>query len=176
MEKTITHDFLLIMNNLRKLTSKHHQKDMVHQGEFMMLGAIYNCLEEKSESNIEEPGVKVSELSNIIHSTKPATSKMLRALEEKGYIERISDKKDRRVVYIRLSVVGEKKMKEAFNRMHDFADRTIKRLGEEDAKELIRMLNKFYKAVEEELKEKSPDAKDTMNYDSEQKKEEIERS
>lgn len=176
MDKTITHDFLLIINNLRKLTNKHHHKDMVHQGEFMMLGAINNCLEEKKENNINEPGVKVSELSCTVHSTKPATSKMLRALEEKGYIERISDDKDRRVVYIRLSADGEKKLKEAFNRMHHFADRTIKRLGEEDAKELIRMLKKFYEAVDEELKEKSPDTKDTMNNDLEQKKEEIERS
>ncbi|MGB8455193.1 MAG: MarR family transcriptional regulator [Anaerocolumna sp.] len=176
MDKTITHDFLLIINNLRKLTNMNHHKDMVHQGEFMMLGAIHNCMEEKRENNIDEPGIKVSELSCIVHSTKPATSKMLRALEEKNYIERISDKKDRRIVYIRLSVIGEKKLKEAFNRKHLFADRMIKRMGEEDAKELIHMLNKFYDAMNEELKEKSLDTKETMDHESEQKKEEIERS
>lgn len=153
MEKTITHDFLVIMNKLRKLTKQHHHKDMVHQGEFMMLGAIHSCMEEKDENHIDEPGVKVSELSEIVHSTKPATSKMLSALEEKGYIERISDKKDRRVVYIRLSAPGEKKLKDAFVFMHDFADRTITRLGEEDAKELIRIMNKLYDAVFEEMAE-----------------------
>ncbi len=166
MEKTITHDFLVIMNNLRKLTHKHHHKDMVHQGEFMMLGAIHNCMEEKGENHIEEPGVKVSELSGIVHSTKPATSKMLAALEEKGYIERIPDKKDRRVVYIRLSAVGEKKIKEAFAKMHDIAYRTIDRLGEEDARELIRILNKFYDALITEITEKSGDTKQKENTEN----------
>ena len=153
MEKNITHEFLVIMNKLRKLTHKHHSKNMVHQGEFMMLGAIHNCMEDNRISHKEEPGVKVSELSSIVHSTKPATSKMLNALEEKGYIERISDKKDRRVVYIRLSLSGEKIIKESLHRMHDFADRTIKRMGEEDAKDFICLLNKFYDAVYEEMKE-----------------------
>lgn len=89
----------------------------------------------------------------MIHSTKPATSKMLKALEDKGYIERISDKKDRRVVYIQLSAAGEKIIKESFHIMHAFADRTIKRMGEEDAKDFINLLNKFYDAVYEEMKD-----------------------
>lgn len=170
MEKTITHDFLVVLNKLRKLTNKqHHNKGMVHHGEFMMLGAIHNCMEEKLENHIEDPGVKVSELSELVHSTKPATSKMLNALEEKGYIERISDKRDRRVVYIRLSAAGEKKIKEAFSRMHDFAEHTISRMGEEDAKDLIRILNKFYDAAYEEImewKEKSCQKTDKKDMES----------
>ncbi|WMJ89404.1 MarR family winged helix-turn-helix transcriptional regulator [Anaerocolumna sp. MB42-C2] len=153
MEKNITHEFLSVMNKLRKLTHKHHPKDMVHQGEFMMLGAIHGCMEENKLNQKDVPGVKVSELSDMIHSTKPATSKMLKALEDKGYIERISDKKDRRVVYIQLSAAGEKIIKESFHIMHAFADRTIKRMGEEDAKDFINLLNKFYDAVYEEMKD-----------------------
>ncbi len=107
----------------------------------------------KLETHIEDPGVKVSELSEMVHSTKPATSKMLKALEEKGYIERISDKKDRRVVYIRLSSTGEKKIREAFVRMQDFAEHTINRLGEDDSRELVRILNKFCDAAYEEIAE-----------------------
>ena len=171
MEKTITHDFLVVMNKLRKLTNKHHHphKDMVHHGEFMMLGAIHNCMEEKLENHIEDPGVKVSELSEMVHSTKPATSKMLKALEEKGYIERISDKKDRRVVYIRLSSTGEKKIREAFVRMQDFAEHTINRLGEDDSRELVRILNKFCDAAYEEIaewKEKSCKKADQKDMES----------
>ncbi len=153
MEKAITHEFLVIMDKLHKLMNKNHPKNMVHRGEFMMLGAIHGCMQEKISKDINEPGIKVSELSSRLHSTNPATSKMLNVLEEKGYIERVPDKKDRRVVYIRLSAGGERLIKEALHRMHLFADRTIKRLGEEDAKELIRILNKFYDAVNEELKE-----------------------
>lgn len=156
MEKKLTHDFMEVMNKLRKLTHRQHyfHKDMVHNSEFMMLKAIHKCLEEKKENHINEPGVKVSELSQMVHSTKPATSKMLNTLEEKGYIERISDKKDRRVVYIRLSMAGEKKIEEACVHLYDFAQSTIKRLGEEDAKELIRILNKFCDVIYEEIEER----------------------
>ncbi len=160
MEKNITHEFIMVMNKLRKLTHKHHSKDMVHQGEFMMLGAIHGCMEENRANQKNDPGVKVSELSDRIHSTKPATSKMLNALEEKGYIERISDKKDRRVVYIRLSAAGEKIIKESLHRMHIFAECTIKRMGEEDAKDFIHLLNKFYDAVYEEMKDMKRDKED----------------
>jgi len=157
MDKSLGHEFIEIINNLRKLTHKHQPSNKIHTGEFMMLGAIRGGIEDKRERHIEEPGIKVGELSELIHSTKPATSKMLKQVEEKGYIERVADKKDRRVVYIRLSDSGEIIMKDAMKRMGDFTNRTIKRLGEEDTKELIRLLKKFYQAFSEELNEKHTD-------------------
>lgn len=170
MDKSISYEFVVIMNKLRKLTHKYHPKGMVHPGEFMMLGAIHGYMKEKhagcgkesikkeddrKENEYNEPGVKISDLSEMIHSTKPATSKMLNILEEKGYIERIADKKDRRVVYVRLSNEGEKIITDAFKQMYEFADNTISRMGESDAKELIRLMNVFLKSLEDVVHEKS---------------------
>ena len=43
--------------------------------------------------------VTPTELSEVMEVTKPAISKMLNVLEDKGYIERQQDSKDRRAVY-----------------------------------------------------------------------------
>lgn len=162
MEKSLAQDFILIMNRWKKLIHKIQSKHKrsVFPGEFMMLNAInqkINCLKEKDS---EKLGVKVSELSENLHSTMPATSKMLKNLEDKGYILRITDTKDRRVVYINLTESGTAIIKNAFAEMHDLSMKAITRLGEEDAKELIRILNKFYEAMDTELCEadyKEPD-------------------
>lgn len=165
MDKSIGHEFLIVLNNIRKLTHMHHPKLKIHMGEFMMLGAIHGCLNENNEKQVETNGVKVGEISKLIHSTKPATSKMLKALEEKGYVERITDSKDRRVVFIRLTQAGETVIKDTIKMMDDFTLRTVHRMGEEDAKELIRLMKIFYQAMYEEIRENSQN-NDTQNNDT----------
>lgn len=162
MEKSLAQDFILIMNKWKKLIHKIQSKNKtsVFPAEFMMLNAIHQKINCIKVNNSEEPGVKVSELSENLHSTMPATSKMLKNLEDKGYIFRITDTKDRRVVYINLTESGTAIIKNAFGKMQDLSMKAIIRLGEEDAKELIRILNKFYDAMDSELYEadmKDPD-------------------
>ena len=155
MDNTLAQDFIVIMNKWKKLIHKIQpkNKNSVFPGEYMMLNAIYQKIQCISQKNMEVPGVKVSELSEKLHSSKPATSKMLKNLEDKGYILRITDTKDRRVVYINLTESGTAIIKEAFTRMHDFSMKAMVRLGEQDAKEMIRILNKFYDAMNTEIQE-----------------------
>lgn len=163
MDKTLTYEFLEVMNNFRKLAGQHPSKSKVHMGEFMMLGVIHSLMAENKKKHRDEPGVKVGDLSESMHASKPATSKMLSVIEKKGYIERVADSKDRRVVYIRLSGTGEVLMKDAMDKLHFFAEHTIEKLGEDDAKELIRLLRKLYQTVLEEIKEFKHFDKKTMD-------------
>jgi DNA-binding MarR family transcriptional regulator len=159
MEKTLTYEFLEVMNNFRKLAGQYHSKVKIHMGEFMMLRVIQKCMEEHRRNHIDEPGIKVGELSNTMKTSKPATSKMLSVIEGKGYIKRVADPKDRRVVYIQITENGEKIIKHAQKMLHHWAEYTIERLGEEDAKELLRLLRKMYDTITEELKGFIPDDK-----------------
>lgn len=153
MDNTLTQDFILIMNKWKKLIHKIQSKNKktVFPAEFMMLNAIKQKIICINEKNSDEPGVKVSDLSEELHSTMPATSKMLKNLEDKGYILRITDTKDRRVVYINLTESGTLIIKDAFVKLHDISKKAIMRLGESDANELIRILNKLYEAMNTEL-------------------------
>ncbi len=154
-EGTMSHELFTSFNNVRKLMGKVHTNRVLYPAEFMMLGAIHHgagrCGDTKREEG--EPGLKVSELSKMVHSTKSATSKMLKGLEEKNYIERITDTKDRRVVYIVLTETGEKIIQDSTKRLYEFTDKTIQKLGEEDTKNLIQNLNRLYDSMKEVLKE-----------------------
>ncbi len=157
MENTVSYEFLEVMNNFRKLGIQHHSKTKVHMGELMMLRVIQCYTKKMDIKNIEEIGIKVGELSKRLGATMPATSKMLNVLERKGYIEKVPDAKDRRIVYIRLSEKGEKIVKGASNMLHLFTEHTIEKLGEEDARELLRLLRKLYQIITEDFKDISPD-------------------
>lgn len=154
-EGTINHEFITTLNKVRKLMLRLHGNRSLYPAEFMMLGAIHHggrhC--EKKEEATNELGVRVSELSKMVHSTKSATSKMLKALEEKGYIKRITDTKDRRVVYICLTEKGDEIIQESISHLRVFTDNTILKMGEENTRSLIDKLNKFYDAMAEVLEE-----------------------
>jgi DNA-binding MarR family transcriptional regulator len=153
MDIEITREFVTVIGKVKKLFQRNKPQGSVHSGEFMMLGAISHCMEDILERNPDAPGVMVSELVERTHSSKSAASKMLRTLEEKGYTERVTDKKDRRVVYVKLSKSGEQILQNAFEHLQNFADKTLKKLGEEDGREFVRILNKFYQILYDEMKE-----------------------
>ncbi len=151
MDKQISHEFASLMNKVKKLNHKYHARMPIHPGEFMMLDTIYDYLKESKLNNEQIQGIKVSELSELIHSTKPATSKMLKALEEKSYICRLPDLKDKRIVYICLTQEGEKIIYNAKCVMQNFINRILSKLGEDEAKEFTRLFNLFYLAMYDEL-------------------------
>lgn len=155
IEGTITQELYTAFNNVRKLMGKVHNNKVLYPGEFMMLGAIHHGFcrdgEEKRQEGV--PGVRISELCRMVHSTKSATSKMLKGLEEKNYIERITDTKDRRVVYIVLTETGNKIIQDSTKRMQEFTDKTIQKMGEEDTRKLIQILKRLYDSMDEVIKE-----------------------
>lgn len=160
MDKSLSHEFIEVMSKMRKLTGKYHAGGCLHPGEFMMLSAINQFSEELKKNNIDQPGVKVGDLSEVIHSSKSATSKMLKTIEDKGYIERVVDSTDRRIVYVTLSTKGKEIIHHAISAMKYFADCTIEKLGEEDTRDLIRLLNKFYQAMSDVISENNMDHKE----------------
>ena len=91
--------FDVIMRLKRQSHGNIKLKDL-YAGEFMALRIIYKL---KMNEEKDSLGVKTSDISNCMFMKKPATSKMLNNLEDKGYIIRLSDKKDRRITYIDLT-------------------------------------------------------------------------
>lgn len=146
-ENTIK-DFFSVVNAIRKSKYKHKVSEISHV-EFFMMGAIYSgkkikFLEEKSEK-----GIKISELTKIMKGSKSATSKMLRSLEEKEYIIRILDERDKRNVYIKLSAKGEAAFLQAINSMNQYVEALIDKMGIEDIEQLISLLNKLCRVMDE---------------------------
>ncbi len=92
------------MNNgniekIHDLMQKFHKLNMnrkitgggIARREIMMLKMI-------KMNSFENEGVTISALSELIDISKPAVSQMINTLEDKGYVERITTKSDRRRV------------------------------------------------------------------------------
>lgn len=142
-------EFISILHKMKCLMHKARPVKSIPHGEFMLLTAIDHAIQKHAEKT---PGIKVSELAKRMEVTMPAVSKMLSLVEEKNYIERITDRSDRRVVYINLTDNGKNIIETASEKMEEMTNRVLGAMGEEDTETLVRLLNKLYIILERENK------------------------
>lgn len=125
----------------------HLAFDGLTKGEFFILNLIYD----HGRQNPEAEGMYVSELLRATHATPPAVSRMLRGMEEKGYVERVVDRSDRRTTYIVLTAQGIALRKEAERRALDFTGRVIDQMGMADIEQLLSLWRRMRDIVQQEL-------------------------
>jgi len=92
-------------------------------------------------------GVTNSTLSELLEISKSAVSQMINALEDKAYVERLTTKNDRRLVYIRLTVSGEQRLEQQLQALLQRMAEIFDRMGREDTEDLLRLLEKLYLIV-----------------------------
>ena len=138
------HDFMSVSHKMKKLIANRTTRSELYQGEYMMLNAIQHMIACNKKNEEALPGAKVGDISKNLYLSKSATSKMLRSLEEKGYIERTTTPKDRRNVYVHLSQKGEKLITESKENMSQFAIDVIEELGIEKMDEFLQLMNELY--------------------------------
>ncbi|MGE7921092.1 MarR family winged helix-turn-helix transcriptional regulator [Viridibacillus sp. NPDC093762] len=98
----------------------------------------YNILE---SITVSQKPVTPSEISDCQHLSMPNTSRELKKLSEKNLIEKLSDTKDRRKQYIRLSKNGEAMMNETFKLVESRFQNRIKHASVEDLEDIDRALD-----------------------------------
>jgi DNA-binding MarR family transcriptional regulator len=132
-------ELLRVFRRFRKLNQKARPFGKCHPGAFYMLTGVRGMC----EANPDMPGVSIGELAGFMEVSMPAVSKMVRNLEEKKLVKRITDPGNRRVVYVRLTEDGEKILLEA-EKQEMIKIRNVARcLGEEDTNHLIRIMKKL---------------------------------
>ncbi|AEB06183.1 transcriptional regulator, MarR family [Coriobacterium glomerans PW2] len=85
-----------------------------------------------------------SELAGRLGYTRGRMSHILDALESKGYIRRVQDERDRRRVIVSISDEGRRYAAERYAESVAALAHQLSALGEHDANELVRILNKAY--------------------------------
>ena len=104
-------------------------------------------------SRISKSGdVKVSDIARYLELSAPAVSRTMKALEEKEYIERQTDKQDRRDTFVKLTTKGEEQQKDWMKSFEEFSEAIFARLGDEKSNKLLEDLEAFVKASKEEMK------------------------
>lgn len=141
-------EFLDSIAKIKKLAHRYKKTEEFQPVMMMTMKIIYNdYLNNKENENYY--GLKTSELTKKMCITKPATSKMLNVMEEKGYIERTSNKSDRRVVYVKITKEGEEFLKNQNRNFEKFTCKIVEKMGEEDTDNFIRLFGKLYDIIEE---------------------------
>ncbi|MEG0855167.1 MAG: MarR family transcriptional regulator [Terrisporobacter sp.] len=146
-------EFLNSIAKIKKLAHKQKKSNDFHPAMLMTLKTIW-CNYEDNKLDENYCGMKTSDLTKDLCITKPATSKALNILEEKNYIERTSNKSDRRIVYVKLTSEGENFLKDQNKKFENFTCNIIEKMGEEDTDNLISLFGKLYDVIEELQSEK----------------------
>ena len=139
MEREQVKDFLHIVNKIVRISNNNVNFGYVPRAEFFCMSMILSYC----THNDSVKGITVTQLAQIMEMSRAATSKLLRVLEGKGYIKRIHDEHDRRVVYIYLSEDGEKLLKHAMESTESKYIEFLGKMGEKDSAELMRLTKKL---------------------------------
>lgn len=135
-----------------KLLDPHDILCSIPKSEFFTLGAIINennpCIEERP---FETEEVRVCEIAEKLRISPPAVSRILRHLEEKGYISRTVDNSDRRNTFVKATKLGEQIFNSNLNEMSDFIDKTLTHLEPDEVDDFLFLLNKLYNGIKLEI-------------------------
>ncbi len=137
-DQTITRRLLEAQHNFLK-AQKSVSFPELSKSEFYMLEGIASA-----------DGIYVSEIAKKLRISPPAVSKMLKSLEEKKYIERKTDPRDRRNTAVRITPEGDRIRKGVHAKMEALMRNVIGRMGEEDTEKLIQLLVNFTELIHEE--------------------------
>ena len=105
-------------------------------GEYALLSYIWDHKD-------REGGVKISDISRFMRVTPPTVTPIVGRMEKQGYINRVTSKQDRRVANLFLTPKGKEALDECNEKRSEQFSNLIEILGEDDTKELIRILKKM---------------------------------
>lgn len=136
-------DFREMVVQLRKANQFFQQMCSTPVGELTMLLTIYNLSEDHGP-------VVISRLGKHLQLSKPAVSRMLHVLKNKGYIQMENGKEDQRFVFVEITEQGRNLVREEMHHCHKLVQRVRERMGEKDMHDFLYYNKKFYSILEEE--------------------------
>ncbi|USG64358.1 MarR family transcriptional regulator [Brevibacillus ruminantium] len=97
----------------------------------------------------EREGITQNELAERTYKDKTNIARMLFTMEERGFIYRVTDKKDRRSLQVFLTDHGKKLKDEVLPVSIEAYRQTVKGLSEEEVNQFRYLLNKIYDNVKD---------------------------
>lgn len=121
----------------------------ISKSEYMLLNAIYK-MEREADKNTDKKA-HVSYLAKTMCVAPPAISRSLKTLENKGYIARTVDEKDRRNTRVTITKAGNELRDQIERMLKEHMEHITESVGQTDMRELIRLLDNLCVATEKEL-------------------------
>ena len=147
-EKTkLAQELVRVLSQFKQIGSQAHADQEVRQSEFRLLFTLLET---------DALGIKVSDLSMQMQITPGAVTHMLNSLEEGGYIARLADPADRRVVLVKLTDKGKHTVEVLKAKFLEKLTGLVGFLGEQDSRELLRLVSATLTYFKDRPKGESP--------------------
>ena len=131
----LTHDLFQIMKQFPRPKLKQSAIDGLTRSEYELLAMLVINLDG------DKKALTVTEISSLLQITPAGVTHLLNPLEQAGYIERLQDPNDRRIVRIGLTHKGTQVAESLIAEVQENLIGLINYLGEEDSKTLIRLMS-----------------------------------
>jgi DNA-binding MarR family transcriptional regulator len=109
-----------------------------------------SCSTDFSQAEIEvlkfldkNKNTRMRDIANYLHIKPSSATTAIKTLARKGFLKRIGDKNDRRVVYVSLTPKGLKTLQKKYKTVHNAIGKIFAKLSEKDKKTLINIFSKI---------------------------------
>ena len=138
-EKTalgLTRELFQLMKQFPRPKLKQSSLDGLTRSEYELLVMLV------MSRNADRKAFTVTEISNLLQITPAGVTHLINPLEDAGYIERLQDPNDRRIVRIGPTDKGTQAAEALISDVQKNLIGLVNHLGEEDSKTLIRLMTK----------------------------------
>jgi len=132
----LTRDLFQIMKQFPRPKLKQSSVDGLTRSEYELLVMLVMSFDGDKQA------FTATEISNMLQITPAGVTHLINPLEKLGYIERLHDKNDRRIVRIGLTDKGTQVAEALLSKVQENLIGLVNHLGEEDSKTLIRLMSK----------------------------------
>jgi DNA-binding MarR family transcriptional regulator len=132
----LTHDLFQLMKRFPNLKLKQSAIIGLTRSEYELLVILRMNIDD------QKIAISVSEISNLLQITPAGVTHLVNPLEEKGFIKRLPDPNDRRIVLIGLTNKGTKTTEAIIADVQRELIGLVNYLGEEDSRTFVRLMSR----------------------------------
>lgn len=154
----------LAMDRMRRAWKGINFCPELNKSQFWTLFHLYRGSWGRGES---PDRMTLSALAQIMQQSMPAVSQRISRLEEMGYVTRVPDSQDKRIVWLSLSEPGREEMKSACARMTETMNSILNVLGDDEIEFMFQIFCKLADAME--TQRDAADSRQAQNHEKERK-------
>lgn len=125
-----------VLARLSKLSKRQNSHELEKTGALVFMSLLFS-------DDVQEQRVRMTDVSRYMMYSKPAATQLVNRMVEKGYVERVDDPGDRRVVYIQPTPEGKERFTLELEQRMEVMRRAVARMGEEKGRLLAELLTQF---------------------------------
>lgn len=134
------HEIIELFFNVARMNSYIPSRDNTEGDNLRPFMGQYRCLfflADKQE-------ISQREMADALQIRPPSLSELLSKLEEKGYVQRVPSKKDRRSLMVSLTEMGTEAVKKSREKQKKAHSRMLASLTDDEKQTFYALLNKIY--------------------------------